>query len=230
VLLGGEIDFQGSTMSSSLSGGTSMSTIGATATLPWFSTFRVRAGYPVGSVMPYVTGGAVWGHQRLQGFDSATGSFDASNNFWTYTVGGGVEGRISDGLSAKLEYLWIGTPDTPLSTAGHRQRRPALDRQSGPGRRELSLLRRNSAEPARSLARLWWNDVREHAWSCSRPLSSWPRSAWPPFLVGPTAGAGAMGRVCRRQPAAGLAMMAIANKATAEGRRIHPEQIELAAV
>ena len=118
VLLGGEIDFQGSTMSSSLSGGTSMSTIGATATLPWFSTFRVRAGYPVGSVMPYVTGGAVWGHQRLQGFDSATGSFDASNNFWTYTVGGGVEGRINDRLSAKLEYLWIGSPDTPLSSPG----------------------------------------------------------------------------------------------------------------
>ncbi|HSH99562.1 MAG TPA: outer membrane beta-barrel protein [Reyranella sp.] len=116
VLLGGEIDFQGSTLSSSLSGGTSMSTIGATATLPWFSTFRVRAGYPVGSVMPYVTGGAVWGHQRLQGFDSATGSFDAANNFWTYTVGGGVDGRINDRLSAKLEYLWIGTPDTPLST------------------------------------------------------------------------------------------------------------------
>jgi len=116
VLLGGEIDFQGSTMSSSLSGGTSMSTIGATATLPWFSTFRVRAGYPVGSVMPYVTGGAVWGQQRLAGFDSQFGSFDSSNNFWTYTFGGGVEGKLSERWSAKLEYLWIGTPDTPLST------------------------------------------------------------------------------------------------------------------
>lgn len=116
VLLGAEIDFQGSTMSSSLSGGTSMSTIGATATLPWFSTFRVRAGYPVGSAMPYVTGGAVWGNQRLAGYDSATGSFDVSNNFWTYAVGGGVEGRLNERLSAKLEYLWIGTPDTPLST------------------------------------------------------------------------------------------------------------------
>ena len=96
VLLGGEIDFQGSTM-------------------PWFSTFRVRAGYPVGSVMPYVTGGAVWGHQRLSGFDSQFGSFDSSNNFWTYTFGGGVEGRLNERWSAKLEYLWIGTPDTPLS-------------------------------------------------------------------------------------------------------------------
>jgi outer membrane immunogenic protein len=116
VLLGAEIDFQGSTMSSSLSGGTSMSTIGATATMPWFSTFRVRAGYPVGSAMPYVTGGAVWGNQRLSGYDSATGSFDTSSNFWTYAVGGGVEGKLNERLSAKLEYLWIGTPDTPLST------------------------------------------------------------------------------------------------------------------
>jgi len=116
VLLGGEIDFQGTTLNSNVTGGTSMSSINANATLPWFSTFRVRAGYPVGSVMPYVTGGAVWGRQRLQGTDSATGYFDASNNFGTYTVCGGVEGHLTDRLSAKLEYLWIGTPDTPLST------------------------------------------------------------------------------------------------------------------
>ncbi len=116
VLLGGEVDFQGSTMSSGLSGGTGSSAINANATLPWFSTFRVRAGYTVGSVMPYVTGGAVWGHQRLQGTDSQTGYFDASSNFWTYTFGGGVEGRLGERLSAKLEYLWIGSPDTPLST------------------------------------------------------------------------------------------------------------------
>ena len=118
VLLGGEIDFQGTTLNTNVSGGTSMSSINANATLPWFSTFRLRAGYPVGSVMPYVTGGAVWGQQRLQGTDSATGYFDASNNFWTYAFGGGVEGHITDQWSAKLEYLWIGSPDTPLSSPG----------------------------------------------------------------------------------------------------------------
>jgi outer membrane immunogenic protein len=118
ILLGGELDFQGSTMSSGLSGGAGPSAINANATMPWFSTFRVRAGYTIGSVMPYVTGGAVWGHQRLQGTDSQTGYFDASNNFWTYTFGGGVEGRLNERLSAKLEYLWIGSPDTPLSSPG----------------------------------------------------------------------------------------------------------------
>ena len=116
VLLGGEIDFQGSTLTGGVTGGAGPSFISATQSIPWFSTFRVRAGYPVGSVMPYLTGGAVWGQQRLAGFDSQFGSFDNSSNFWTYTFGGGVEGHLNDSWSAKLEYLWIGTPDTPLST------------------------------------------------------------------------------------------------------------------
>ena len=116
VLLGGEIDFQGSTMTGGVTGGAGPSFISASQSIPWFSTFRARVGYPVGSVMPYLTGGAVWGQQRLAGFDSQFGSFDNSNNFWTYTFGGGVEGHINDHWSAKLEYLWIGSPDTPLST------------------------------------------------------------------------------------------------------------------
>src|SRR5688500_15793212 len=108
VLLGAEVDFQGSTLTGGVTGGAGPSFISATQTLPWFATFRVRAGYPVGPVMPYVTGGAVWGQQRLSGFDSQFGSFDNSNTFWTYTFGGGVEGKLSERWSAKLEYLWIG--------------------------------------------------------------------------------------------------------------------------
>jgi outer membrane immunogenic protein len=117
VLLGGEMDFQGSTETQNLLGGAGGSPITATSAIPWFSTFRARVGYPVGSVMPYLTGGAVWGHQSLSGYDpSAGGNFSASNNFWTYAVGAGVEGRIAQAWTAKLEYLWIGTPDTALSS------------------------------------------------------------------------------------------------------------------
>ena len=69
VMLGGEVDFQGSTETTNLFGGAGSSQIAATSAIPWFSTFRARVGYPVGSVMPYITGGAVWGHQTLSGFD-----------------------------------------------------------------------------------------------------------------------------------------------------------------
>ncbi|HTR87216.1 MAG TPA: outer membrane beta-barrel protein, partial [Reyranella sp.] len=73
VVLGGEADFQGSTLTAGLNGGAGPSAITGTYSLPWFSTFRARAGYPVGSVMPYVTGGAVWGHQNFSGTDSVGG-------------------------------------------------------------------------------------------------------------------------------------------------------------
>jgi outer membrane immunogenic protein len=116
ALLGAEVDFQGSTLTQSITGGAGPSFISATSAIPWFATFRARAGYPVGSVMPYVTGGAVWGHQTLSGTDSISGPFWASNNFWTWTVGGGVEGKLNEKWSAKLEYLYMGTPDTSLST------------------------------------------------------------------------------------------------------------------
>ena len=117
VLIGPEIDFQGSSLQTTVAGSAGPSTIAANYSIPWFATFRARAGYPVGSVMPYVTGGAVWGQQNLNGYDTAGGGyFNASNNFWTWTVGGGVEGHITDKWSAKLEYLYMGTPSTTLAT------------------------------------------------------------------------------------------------------------------
>lgn len=108
VLLGGEIDFQGSTYAGGVGGGGPFGPISATERTPWFSTLRARIGYPVGSVMPYVTGGAVWGQRTLDG------PISASANYWTWTVGGGVEGLIADRWSVKLEYLYMGTPSTSL--------------------------------------------------------------------------------------------------------------------
>ncbi len=109
VMLGGEIDFQGSTETSSLSGGPGF--VNSTEAIPWYSTMRARVGYPVGRVMPYVTGGAVWGNQTVSGYNTSNGAtFGSSNNFWTYTFGAGVEGQVAQGWTAKLEYLWIGSP------------------------------------------------------------------------------------------------------------------------
>lgn len=108
VLLGGEIDFQGSTYAAGVTGGGAFGPLATTERTPWFSTMRARAGYPVGSVMPYVTGGAVWGQRTIDG------PIAASANYWTWTVGGGVEGLIADRWSMKLEYLYMGAPSTTL--------------------------------------------------------------------------------------------------------------------
>jgi outer membrane immunogenic protein len=118
VLLGGEVDFQGSTYAAGLNGGGGLGPMSATEYTPWFSTMRLRAGYLVGSVMPYVTGGAVWGQRTLNGGGPGMPAFSASANYWTWTVGGGVEGMLNDRWSLKAEYLYMGTPSTSLAPAG----------------------------------------------------------------------------------------------------------------
>ena len=116
VLLGGELDFQGSTYAASLNGGAGSGPFNATERMPWFSTMRLRAGYTVGSWMPYVTGGAVWGQRTIDGGGPGTPAISSSNNYWTWTVGGGVETMLANRWSAKLEYLYMGTPSTSLAS------------------------------------------------------------------------------------------------------------------
>lgn len=108
VLLGGEVDFQGSTFAAGVNGGSGFGPVNATERTPWFSTMRARVGYPVGSVMPYLTGGAVWGQRTIDG------PISASANYWTWTAGGGIEGLMTERWSMKLEYLYMGTPSTSL--------------------------------------------------------------------------------------------------------------------
>lgn len=118
MLFGAELDFQGSTYAMGLNGGAGPAPFNATERTPWFSTMRLRAGYTVGSVMPYVTGGAVWGQRTIDAGAPGGPSFSASANYWTWTVGGGIEGMITDRWSTKLEYLYMGTPSTSLATPG----------------------------------------------------------------------------------------------------------------
>ncbi|HZB52428.1 MAG TPA: outer membrane beta-barrel protein [Reyranella sp.] len=108
VVLGGEIDFQGSTFAAGVNGGGAFGPFSTTERMPWFSTMRARVGYAVGSVMPYLTGGAVWGQRSIDG------PISASANYWTWTAGGGIEGFITERWSMKAEYLYMGTPSTSL--------------------------------------------------------------------------------------------------------------------
>src|SRR4029453_6845664 len=115
VVLGGEIDFQGSTFAQGGNGGRGFGPFSTTERTPWFSTMRARLGYPVGTVMPYLTGGAVWGQRSIDG------PISASANYWTWTAGGGIEGLVTERWSMKLEYLYMGTPSTSWLARTHPQ-------------------------------------------------------------------------------------------------------------
>jgi len=80
------------------------------AKMPYFGTIRGRLGYAADNWLLYVTGGGLYGKSTLDGTVSTFGPFSSSATYWSYVVGGGVEMALWSRWSAKLEYLYAGTP------------------------------------------------------------------------------------------------------------------------
>jgi len=77
---------------------------------PWLSTYRGRLGYIQNSWLFYATGGAA-----LAGVDVSNtgppGQISERHWHWGWTVGGGVEMRLTPDWTAKVEYLYVGLQD-----------------------------------------------------------------------------------------------------------------------
>jgi outer membrane immunogenic protein len=69
----------------------------------WLSTVRGRLGYAADRFMPFVTGGAAFGDIRA----STPGFASASSTNAGWTLGGGIEGAITQNWTAKVEYLYV---------------------------------------------------------------------------------------------------------------------------
>lgn len=83
------------------------------------ATLRARLGFAEGNTLFYLTGGAVAVDMEFAG---QMASWASDNTWaWGWTVGGGIEHAFTDSLTARLEYLYLGLPDTDFSltdTAG----------------------------------------------------------------------------------------------------------------
>jgi outer membrane immunogenic protein len=116
LVVGMEADFQGSTGSGTLTDG--LGNINATVKDPWFGTFRGRVGYAWDRFMVYATGGGVYGNATANGSSTpnapgaAATAFSSSATYVTWTAGGGVEWAFWGPLSAKVEYLYVGSPSS----------------------------------------------------------------------------------------------------------------------
>ena len=108
-VIGAEVDFQGTAASGSVNGAAGPA-ITSTAKTPWFGTLRGRVGYAADRILLYATGGGVYGDTSLSGTVPGVGSFSNSTTFWTWTAGAGVEWAFYGCWSAKLEYLYVGSP------------------------------------------------------------------------------------------------------------------------
>lgn len=109
-VLGIETDFQGSGAKGDVTATAPGWAMVAEGKTEWFGTIRGRLGYAFDRTMFYATGGGVYGNGKLTG-TTTLGNFSTSETSWTWTVGGGIEHMFLPNWSAKIEYLYVGTPD-----------------------------------------------------------------------------------------------------------------------
>lgn len=72
-----------------------------TSELEYFGTVRGRVGFAVDQILPYLTAGLAYGHNRV----SVPGVSDSELHFG-WTAGGGVEVALDQNISFKAEYLY----------------------------------------------------------------------------------------------------------------------------
>lgn len=79
-------------------------------TLSWFGTTRARIGYARGSSLLYATGGVAYGELAANGAELSGALFTSAGarTQAAWTVGTGTEYSLTDRLSLKAEYLYIG--------------------------------------------------------------------------------------------------------------------------
>ncbi|WP_173931966.1 outer membrane protein [Chelativorans sp. Marseille-P2723] len=80
----------------------------------WFATARLRAGYSIGRILPYVTAGVALAHGTLKTEHETTHhlTFDQKDTFAGYALGAGMDMAFSERLIGRLEYLYLDLPDT----------------------------------------------------------------------------------------------------------------------
>ncbi|MBS7540632.1 outer membrane protein [Ancylobacter lacus] len=96
VVLGAEADLQGADINDS------NGLYGVSSKLDYFGTVRARVGYAFDNVLPYVTGGLAYGHNKVDYL-----GWDVSNTHVGWTVGGGLEYAFNNNWTAKVEYLYM---------------------------------------------------------------------------------------------------------------------------
>lgn len=81
-----------------------------TSDINWLSSSRLRLGYATGDYLFYATGGLAYGRQELQ-FSSPAIDISNDDALFGYAVGGGIEMKLSDSLSARVEAIHYGFGD-----------------------------------------------------------------------------------------------------------------------
>jgi outer membrane immunogenic protein len=82
------------------------STGGVNVEQNWSGSLRARAGYSLESFLLYGTGGLA-----LAGFEASSGGNSDSDTHLGWTIGAGVEGMITENVTARVEYRYTDYED-----------------------------------------------------------------------------------------------------------------------
>jgi outer membrane immunogenic protein len=77
----------------------------------WLSTFRGRVGYAQDNWLLYATGGAALANVENTIVSAPGGQISDKQWHWGWTAGGGVEVKLTQDWTAKVEYLYVGLQD-----------------------------------------------------------------------------------------------------------------------
>ncbi|WP_119391125.1 outer membrane protein [Taklimakanibacter lacteus] len=85
---------------------------GCSLDIDWFGTARIRLGYAMDNILPFITGGIAFGDVEST-FDIGACACEIDETAFGWTIGGGIEWAFSENWSAKAEYLYVnlGQPD-----------------------------------------------------------------------------------------------------------------------
>jgi outer membrane immunogenic protein len=98
----------------------------------WDASLRLRAGMVMGDFLPYITGGIAWAGMNMEGhYDHQSDSdddldWDKDVTLTGWTLGGGLEMKITENLHARIQYRYTDYGDesehlTSLQTTGEIQ-------------------------------------------------------------------------------------------------------------
>ena len=114
-VVGGVVDIGLTNIEASAGGGG----ITINSDLKYLGSVRAKAGYATDTLLAYVHGGAVFGKTETSATVNATGAlFDGfhGDDKFGYTLGAGLEVKVSDNISFFTEYAYTGLGDTTVFT------------------------------------------------------------------------------------------------------------------
>lgn len=87
------------------------------AEVDWIATIRGRAGLTWSRYLAYVTAGVAFSELDLSAVPAA-GGFNESQNYTGFVIGGGIEGRLSDRWTGRVEGLYHDFGSEPFVNIG----------------------------------------------------------------------------------------------------------------